>query len=96
MNQKHNAHSAKKEKFIKPSSACAPHGRALKRFQTREAKPANNISVKISKKLYFFSKKRYNIIKERAKDYAERHPGLYSLEKIEKVSMYSTEVKKHD
>lgn len=34
--------------------------------------------------------------KERAKDYANRHPGLYSLEKIEKVSMYFTEVDKHD
>lgn len=34
--------------------------------------------------------------KERAKDYAKRHPGLYSLEKIEKVSMYFTEVDKHD
>lgn len=34
--------------------------------------------------------------KERAKCYAERHPGLYSLEKIEKVSMYFTEVDKHD
>lgn len=33
--------------------------------------------------------------KERAKDYANRHPGLYSLEKIEKVSMYFTEVDKH-
>lgn len=34
--------------------------------------------------------------KERAKDYAKRHPGLYSLERIEKVSMYFTEVDKHD
>lgn len=34
--------------------------------------------------------------KERAKAYAKRHPGLYSLEKIEKVSMYFTEVDKHD
>lgn len=34
--------------------------------------------------------------KERAKNYAERHPGLYSLEKIEKVSMYFTEVDKDD
>lgn len=34
--------------------------------------------------------------KERAKDYANRHPGLYSLEKIEKVSMYFTEVDRHD
>lgn len=28
--------------------------------------------------------------KERAKDYANRHPGLYSLQKIENVSMYFT------
>lgn len=34
-----NAHSAKKENFIKPSSAYAPHGRALKRHQNRGAKP---------------------------------------------------------
>lgn len=29
--------------------------------------------------------------KERAKEYAKRHPGLYSLEKIDKVAMYLTE-----
>lgn len=29
--------------------------------------------------------------KQRAKDYASRHPGIYSLEKIEKVAMYFTE-----
>jgi hypothetical protein len=29
--------------------------------------------------------------KQRAKDYANRHPGLYSLEKVEKVAMYFTE-----
>lgn len=29
--------------------------------------------------------------KERAKDYANRHPGLYSLLRIETVSMYFTE-----
>lgn len=29
--------------------------------------------------------------KERAKDYTNRHPGLYSLQKIETVSMYFTE-----
>lgn len=29
--------------------------------------------------------------KQRAKSYANRHPGLYSLEKIEKVAMYLTE-----
>lgn len=29
--------------------------------------------------------------KERAKEYAKRHPGLYSLEKIDKVAMYFTE-----
>lgn len=29
--------------------------------------------------------------KQRAKDYADKHPGLYSLEKIEKVAMYLTE-----
>lgn len=35
--------------------------------------------------------------KERAKDYANRHPGLYSLEKVEKVAMYFTEeVDKND
>lgn len=34
--------------------------------------------------------------KERAKNYAKRHPGLYSLERIEKVSTYFTEVDKHD
>lgn len=34
--------------------------------------------------------------KERAKEYAKRKPGLYSLEKIEKVAMYFTEVDKHD
>ena len=32
--------------------------------------------------------------KERAKDYAKRHPGLYSLQKIEAVGMYFTEVDK--
>lgn len=35
--------------------------------------------------------------KQRAKDYANRHPGLYSLEKVEKVAMYFTEeVDKND
>lgn len=29
--------------------------------------------------------------KERAKDYANRHPGLYALQRIETVSMYFTE-----
>lgn len=29
--------------------------------------------------------------KERAKEYAKQHPGLYSLEKIDKVAMYLTE-----
>lgn len=28
--------------------------------------------------------------KERAKDYANRHPGLYSLQKIETIAMYLT------
>ena len=32
--------------------------------------------------------------KERAKDYTNRHPGLYSLQKIEVVGMYFTEVDK--
>lgn len=36
--------------------------------------------------------------KERAKDYANRHPGLYSLQRTETVSMYFTqkEVDKND
>lgn len=29
--------------------------------------------------------------KQRAKEYAKRNPGLYSLEKLEKVTMYFTE-----
>ena len=29
--------------------------------------------------------------KERAKDYANRHPGLYSLQKINSIAMYFTE-----
>lgn len=29
--------------------------------------------------------------KERAKDYANRHPGLYSLQKIDTITMYFTE-----
>jgi hypothetical protein len=29
---------------------CAPYGKALKRFQTKGAKPTANISIKISKK----------------------------------------------
>jgi hypothetical protein len=29
--------------------------------------------------------------KERAKNYANRHPGLYSLQKIETIAMYFTE-----
>lgn len=29
--------------------------------------------------------------KERAKDYANRHPGLYSLQKISTIAMYFTE-----
>lgn len=29
--------------------------------------------------------------KERAKDYANRHPGLYSLQKIDIIAMYFTE-----
>lgn len=29
--------------------------------------------------------------KERAKDYAKRHPGLYSLQKIDTIAMYFTE-----
>lgn len=28
--------------------------------------------------------------KQRAKEYAKRNPGLYSLEKVEKVAMYLT------
>lgn len=28
--------------------------------------------------------------KQRAKEYAKRNPGLYSLEKVEKVAMYFT------
>lgn len=28
--------------------------------------------------------------KERAKDYANRHPGLYSLQRIDTVAMYFT------
>ena len=31
--------------------------------------------------------------KQRAKDYANRNPGLYSLEKIEEVAIYLTEKK---
>lgn len=29
--------------------------------------------------------------KQRAKDYANRHPGLYSLYRVEKVALYFTE-----
>ena len=29
--------------------------------------------------------------KERAKEYAKQHPGIYSLEKIDTVAMYFTE-----
>lgn len=29
--------------------------------------------------------------KQRAKDYADRHPGMYSLERVEKVAMYFTQ-----
>lgn len=29
--------------------------------------------------------------KEKAKSYADRHPGLYSLQRIENVSIYFTE-----
>lgn len=29
--------------------------------------------------------------KERAKDYANRHPGIYSLKKIDTIAMYFTE-----
>lgn len=29
--------------------------------------------------------------KERAKDYANRNPGLYSLQKIDDIAMYFTE-----
>lgn len=29
--------------------------------------------------------------KQRAKEYAKRNPGLYSLEKVEKVAIYFTE-----
>lgn len=29
--------------------------------------------------------------KQRAKEYAKRNPGLYTLEKVEKVAMYLTE-----
>lgn len=31
--------------------------------------------------------------KQRAEDYANRHPGLYSLQKVETVKMYFTEKK---
>lgn len=31
--------------------------------------------------------------KERAKDYANRHPGIYSLQRIEAISIYFTEKK---
>lgn len=29
--------------------------------------------------------------KQRAREYAKRNPGLYSLERVEKVAMYFTE-----
>lgn len=29
--------------------------------------------------------------KQRAEDYADRHPGMYSLQKIETVKMYCSE-----
>lgn len=29
--------------------------------------------------------------KQRAKEYAKKNPGLYTLEKVEKVAMYLTE-----
>lgn len=29
--------------------------------------------------------------KQRAKDYAERHPGMYELERVETVKMYHSE-----
>lgn len=32
-------------------------------------------------------------VKRKAKEYANRNPGLYSLLKVEKVKMYFTEVK---
>lgn len=31
------------------------------------------------------------LAKQKAADYAKRHPGLYTLEKVEKVAMYFTE-----
>lgn len=31
------------------------------------------------------------IAKQRAKEYAKRNPGLYSLEKVEKVAMFFSE-----
>lgn len=31
--------------------------------------------------------------KQRAKDYANRHPGMYSLERVEEVAIYFTEKK---
>lgn len=31
--------------------------------------------------------------KQRAKDYAERHPGMYSLQKLETIRMYYNEEK---
>lgn len=33
-----NAHGAKKENFIEPSSACAPHGKALKRRSNQRSR----------------------------------------------------------
>lgn len=32
--------------------------------------------------------------KQRAKNYADRHPGLYSLYKVEEVAYYFTEIEK--
>lgn len=44
--KKHNAHSAKKEEFIKSSSAYAPHDRALKRFQNKGVQTGYKIITK--------------------------------------------------
>ena len=52
-----------------PSSAYATHGKALKRFQNKGAKPAANISIKIldnGKEIC------YNITRKRGKDHEKQ------------------------
>lgn len=74
--KQHNAHSAKKEEFIKSSSAYAPHDRALKRFQNKGAKPSHKRKLQI----YYKTAKSLKILLTH--DIIKSQKGAKTYEKI--------------